>query len=412
RDAVQTALDGVEAARAAVRDAIAAALTPLAEALDDLITATRLEEVVPALTGFADELETAIDTNVRPTVSAVRGAVETAVDAVTDATVAFDPAALVEPLRDALDQLAALLDDPELQAAFARVSAALDAAASALQGLDLAGAADEAIASIETIEVKLAAIDPAAIPDAAKPAIAQAVQVVTDIDFTGEVGGPLIDTIGEALQQGPAALLGVLEGEIEGLRTELDAFRPSAAIGAEIGEPFRELVQTLHEFSPSALLGQVQQALDGLASRANVLDPAALLDPLADAHAALTDAVAAISPDVLLRPVNEEADRAVQRLMSETRLDDAFAGLGEFAAAVEAPLELLGDLRDLLQDAAALLADPGDASAAVDAMLDETLARLDTFDMALLADGFAATAAAAASIQRDAMVAPLAPALR
>lgn len=412
RDAVQTALDGVATARAAVRDAITAALAPLADALDALIAASRLEEVVPALAGFAGQLETTINTNVRPAVEAVRGAVEAAVDAVANAAQTFDPAALVAPLRDALEQLAALLDDPELQSAFAQVSVSLDAAMLALDGVDLSGAADEAIRNIEAIEVKLAAIDPADIPEAAKPVIAQAVKVVTSINFTGTVAGPLVDQLGRALALGPGALIGTLEGGIEALRTELDAFRPSATIGAAIGEPFRELAAILHAFTPSALLGQVQQALDGLAARANVLDPGALLDPLADAHAALTQAVASISPAVLLRPVNEEADRAVRRLVTETRLDDAFAGIAEFAAAVEAPLDLLADMRDLLRDAAALLADPGDATAAVDAIVNDTVARFDTLDMAVLADGFAATAAAVAAIQRDAMVAPLAPALR
>ena len=174
------------------------------------------------------------------------------------------------------------------------------------------------------------------------------------------------NSLGVALAQGPGALLGTLESGIERLRTELDAFRPSAVIGAAIDEPFRELAETLHTFTPSALLAQVQHALDGLAARANVLDPGALLDPLADAHRSLTEAVATLSPAVLLRPVNEQADRAVQRLMSETKLDSAFAGIGEFAAAIEAPLELLADVRDLLRDAAGLLADPGDATDTVE----------------------------------------------
>ena len=411
-DAVQTALDGVAAARAGVRDALSAALTPMADALDSLIEATRLEEAVPGLADFAGRLETEINTTVRPAVSAVRGAVEAAVDVVANATETFDPAALVEPLRDALDRLAAMLDDPELQSAFARVGAALEAATSALEGVNLSGAADEAIGNIEVIETKLAEIDPAAIPDPLKPAIAQAVAVVTDIDFSVTVSAPLVDSLGVALAVGPGALLGTLEDGIERLRAELDAFRPSVVIGAAIDEPFRELAETLHTFTPSTLLGQVQHALDGLAARAGVLDPGALLGPLADAHRSLTEAIATLSPAMLLRPINEQADRAVQRLVSETRLDSAFAGIAEFAAAIEAPLELLADVRDLLRDAAGLLADPGDAMDAVNAMIDETVARLDTIDMATLASGFAATAGAIAAIQRDAIVAPLAPALR
>ena len=396
RDAVQTALDGVAAARAGVRDALAAALTPLAEALDALIEATRLEEVVPTLAGFAGELETEINTTVRPAVNTVRGAVETAVDAVAGATETFDPAALVEPLRDALDRTRRA---PRRSGPAVRLRPGQRCARCGDGGdrrVDLSAAADEAIGNIEVIETKLAEIDPADIPDALKPAIAQAVHGRDGGRFRVSVSAPLVNSLGVALELGPGTLLSTLESGIERLRAELDAFRPSAIIGAAIDEPFRELAETLHTFTPSALLSRLQHELDGLAARANVLDPGALLDPLVDAHRSLTEAVAAVSPAVLLRPVNEQADRAVQRLMSETRLDSAFAGIAEFAAAVEAPLELLADVRDLLRDAAGLLADPGDATAAVNDMLDETVARLDTIDMATLASGFAVTAGAIA----------------
>ncbi|UFN46882.1 hypothetical protein LPC08_12665 [Roseomonas sp. OT10] len=412
RDAVGEALDAVAAARGAVRDALSAALTPVADALDTVLDAAHLEEAVPALTGFATDLSDAMDTQVRPVVGAVRGAVEGAVQAVADATVTFDPERLVAPLRDALNQLAALLEDPALQDAFAAVAEALRAAVAALQGLNLSAAADETIRNIEQIEQKLAAIDPSMIPDAAKPGIEQAVKVVTEIDFTGTVGTPLIDGIVVALREGPGALLGGIEGGLDRLRTELDAFKPSAAIGAEIGEPFAALSATLQGFTPSALLGQVQAALNEVAARVGVLDPGAVLDPLREGHATLTQALAGLSPDALLRPVREEADRAVTQLMEQTHLDDAFAGLAELVAAVEGPLGILADLRDLLRDAAALLASPGDAEAAIAALLDEAVVALDPVDMAALTEGFAATAAAVAGIQRGALVAPLGPVLR
>lgn len=412
RQAVQAALDAVDAAQDAVRDALLAAIRPLADALDAALDAARLDQVVPALAGFATQLAAAIDGTVRPAVDAVRGAIDGAVQAVAGAVDGFDPARLVAPLRDALDQLAALLADPAIQDAFAAVADALEAAATALGSLDLAVAADAAIGNIGVIEGKIALIDPASIPEAAKPLIAQGVEVVVSIDFGASVGEPLVGGLEAALQAGPEALLGAVEAGVDALRAELDHFRPSAAIGAAIGEPFRALSATLEGFRPSALLGQVQAALDGIARQAGVLDAGGVLGPLREAHAALAVLLERLSPVVLLAPVRAEADRALQKLQRETGLDRAFAGLGELAAAVEAPIELLGDMRDLLRDAAALVSDPGDAATAVGALLNDAVARLGTVEMAALAAGFAATAAAHAGIQRAAVVAPLAPALR
>jgi len=412
REAVEDALAAVDAAQDTVRDALTAAIQPVADALDSALEAAQLEQVVPALAGFAGQLSTAIDDTVRPAVEAVTGAIDTAVAAVAGAVDGFDPAALVAPLRDALDQLAALLSDPAIQDAFAAVAEALQAAADALEGLDLSVAADAAIANIATIEGKINEIDPTTIPEEAKPLIAQAVEVVISIDFSVSVGDPLVGGLETALEAGPQALLGAVEAGVDSLRAELDAFKPSAAIGAAIGAPFDDMLATMRGFRPSALLGQVQAALDGIAAQAGVLDIGAVLDPLHQAHAALGDLVARLAPSVLLAPVRAQADLALQRLQQETGLDRAFAGLGELAEAVQEPLELLEDVRDLLREAAALVSNPGDAATAVGTMLDDAVARLDTVDMAVLAAGFSATASAHASIQRDAMVVPLAPALR
>ncbi|MBR0674075.1 hypothetical protein [Neoroseomonas soli] len=412
RQAVQEALDAVDAAQGAVRDALTAAIRPLADGLDTVLDAARLDEVVPALTGYAGQLSSAIDDTLRPAVDAVGGAIESAVSAVGEATETFDPARLIEPLRNALDQLAGLLNDPQIQDAFAAVGEALEAAANALDNLDLAVAADAAITNIGAIEAKINEIDPATIPEDAKPLIAQGVEAVVSIDFTASVGDPLITALETALEAGPQALLSVVESGIDDLRAELDHFKPSEAIGAQIGAPFAELAATLRSFSPSALLQRVQDALDDIAAQAGVLDIGAVLDPLREAHAALAGLLDRVSPQALLAPVRMEADRALQKLQQETGLDRAFAGLAELAAAVEAPLEVLGEVRDLLREAAALVADPGDADAQVGALLDAAVARLGSVEMERLAAAFTATAAAHAGIQRDAVVAPIAPALR
>lgn len=412
RQSVQEALDAVEGAQDAVRDALTTAITPLADGLDTALDAAQLDQVVPALADFAGQLSTAIDDTVRPAVDAVSGAIETAVSAVGEATETFDPARLIEPLRNALDQLAELLNDPAIQDAFAAVGEALEAAANALDNLDLAVAADAAITNIGAVEAKINEIDPATIPEEAKPLIAQGVEAVVSIDFTVSVGDPLISALETALEAGPQALLTVVESGIDSLRSELDHFKPSEAIGAQIGAPFEELAATLRGFRPSALLQRVQDALDGIAAQAGVLDIGVVLDPLRDAHAALAGLLDRLSPHALLAPVRAEADRALQKLQQETGLDRAFAGLAELAAAVESPLELLGDVRDLLREAAALVAEPGDANAAVGVLLDAAVARLDGVEMARLAAAFTATATAHAGIQRDAIVAPLASALR
>jgi hypothetical protein len=168
----------------------------------------------------------------------VRDAITGAVDTVSGAADLFDPEALLGPVRDALQSAADRLSDSEVTAVFQQVGEALDQAISALQSLDLAPAAGESISLLQEIEEKLAAIDPSLIPDSAKPLLRQAVQAVTQVDFTAEVATPLVRDAEEALKAGPSALLDSLDEAMEQVRERIEAFKPSQVVAEALDEPF------------------------------------------------------------------------------------------------------------------------------------------------------------------------------
>jgi hypothetical protein len=402
-DAVRDAVQEVEDAKETVRQALENALTPVANALDEALNAAGFNDIRAALDGLPNQIEQFVETEIVPNLEAVRSGVNDAVEVVSDAADEFNPEALVAPIRQAVEDVAALLQNDEVRQVFAQLEEAIGTAIQAIESIDLTIAADESIDLIGDIEVTVSEIDPSSIPDAAKPLLSQAVQVVTNIDFSVEVGAPLLTEIEQAVQQGPAAVLAAIEEGIDELRNELDRFRPSAVIGVALDEPFQNVIDTLKQFKPSDLLDQLQSMLNDLAGRLNVLDVGAVIDPLTSLHASLAAKVETLRPSNLLRPVNDAIAAAIEKIFAASGIDTVFAGINEILEVVQTWTGLLADGRDLLNRAAAMLAEPGDATASVETLVNDALAKLDAVDMARLHVEFAATAAATKAIGRDAI---------
>lgn len=412
RQAVTTARDEVNAAQAQVRETLSAALTPVAEALDTAIAGARLEELKTAIGQMPAAISGFMDNEVAPALNGVKTAAQTAIDAVETSSTEFDPQRLLAPIQDALEQLAALLSRPEVSQTITAVRDALAAAAEVLAAFDMKPAADESIGILGRIQGKLEGIDPALIPDEAKPQLRQAVAFVTDIDFAGQVAGPIVSTITDAVAAGPGAVLGALEGEMDALGTKLAEFDPAQLIGPELDKPFQDLAATLRGFRPGDLFTRAQAALDEAARGIGVLDPAAAIAPVAAAHATASDAVARLRPSLLLKPVEDAAEAAIATLFREAKIDDALAGITGLADALTGLLGLAREAGALLDRAALLVTDLPAPADEAQRLVHEATAKLDAVTLSRLREGFAATAAAVAAIAPDRLASDLAAGLR
>jgi hypothetical protein len=160
------------------------------------------------------------------------------------------------------------------------------------------------------------------------------------------------------------------------------------------------------------LLQQLQAALDGLAGRLNVLDVDAIINPLVELHQTIVAQVEALRPSKLLEPVNVAIESAIAKVYEVSGIDDIFDGINDALAYIQSWTGLLADCRDLLAQAAALFSEPGDATAAVNALVDEALAKLDQVDLSRLQTAFNAAGEAVRRVERDAIAGELARALQ
>jgi hypothetical protein len=412
RDAVQSVVDEVNGVKDTVRTELEALLSPVENALDSALTAAGFTKIQNALESMPIEIENFVNNEILPVIEPVRQGIETAVNAVSGAASSFNPESLIAPIRDAVEEVAALLNSDAVRSTFAEVDSLLANVIQTLENLDLSAAADESISLIGDIQVKVEGIDPAAIPDAAKPVIEQAVKVVTDINFTAEVSNPIVTVVQTALVEGPGVVLAALEEGVDELRNRLTQFKPSNVIGEQLDAPFNQLIETLHRFKPSDLLNQLQSTLNGLSDRLNVLDVGVVVDPLVDIHSAVMSQVEALRPSVLLQPVSDAIGDAIEKVYEVTQVDTLFDGINDALEYIQSWTGLLADTRDLLRDGANLFSEPGDATAAVNDLVDEAVAKLDEVDLTRLHAAFDAAGEAVRSIERDVIAGDLARALQ
>lgn len=411
RDAVDTAVTKAEAGRTTVKKQLVALLAPADVAVTAARDAFDPSAVIAALAALPAQLETFVNSAIAPVVDPLKSAITAAVSALDDAAQAIDPTALIKPIEAAMREAAALINDPQVAEVFVELEQVLDDLVAEIEAIDLSAATSEVVAALGEIEAKMREIDPAKIPDPVKPPLKEVRDYLVGIDVTAEIGGPAA-AVGKKLSAATGQLFTDLERGLEEVRMRVERFRPSAMVAGAVGPEFAALGVRLESFRPGQLLGGLQARLDGLAARAVGIGAGAVTDPLQKLHVAAMSGLDAIAPTRLLAPVEAAIQRAIADVLAASGFDTALDGVTDLVAEVNLWVGLAAELATVLDDAAALFANPGDSEAAVRAYVEEALDRLDPVDLAQLGTAFAAVAEANQRNSRAAVAAAVAPALR
>ncbi len=408
QQAAQDAVDAFNDAREAVRDQLTALLQPVANGLDSAIDAAQLDGIQAALDALPAQIQQFVDDEIVANLDAVRTGISAAVGQISTLADDFDPDSLAAPIRDAIQQVGGLVNNPDVQGTFQEVENALNETIQAIGSFDLAPAADESIDLIAGIDTELSKIDPNDIPDAVKPLIEQGVAVVADINFSAEVSAPLEAGIQQAVEAGPNVVLRAIEEGMDQARVRIEGFRPSVIIADTLDQPFEAALGKLEVVSPDALFGRIETALEGVQSRVQILDVGAVVDPLVEVHGRLTTEIGRLRPSNLLKPVDDAIAAAIDKIYEVSGLDTAFDGINGVLEEINRYAGLIASVRDLLAKVAGMLAAPGDAGAQLDAVVDDAVAALDAVDLGGLAEAFARASQAVQRNERDSIAGTIA----
>lgn len=398
-DTIETTIQDLEQNVASVTAEVRARFSEVEALVDAIDIAALVQGVQDAINNFATTLTQQLNQLFQP----VREAVAQVVQSISDGLDAFDPAALISVLQQAIEAVTAVFSDPAVLDAINSVRTALESVATVLVELSFTPLTDEVVAAIEEIASAISAIDASLLGGALQAALSAALSVLPE--SLTPITDPLIDEFGAMIDAGPVPLLQSIADKPQELLDSVRRFDPATLIGDELSAPFNALIAQMEQFQPSALLapvhGELQKLKERLAAQAN---PGAVLAPLETPFTRLLQAFDQLSPDALLAPLDNALAGAVDQVQEVLPVDDVFDQLDSvlsllqeanaFGQSVVALLQKLGSLLQIFQNSEATLA------SWLDALLDKIAAIGDT---SALQPRFAALNAALDATKADAI---------
>ncbi|MCE7983498.1 MAG: hypothetical protein DYG89_20185 [Caldilinea sp. CFX5] len=318
---------------------VTAEIRALFSAVETLLAAIDLQALVQGVQQAINNFATTLTQQLSQLFQPVREALAQIVTSISDGIDAFDPAALVAALQQAIQAVTSVFTDPAVVSAINHVRTALESISNVLVELSFAPLTDEVVAAIEEITSAIQAIDTSALGGALQGALSAALSVLPP--SLTPITDPLIDEFGELIEAGPVPLLESIADKPNQLLDSVRRFDPATLIGDELSAPFTALIAQMEQFQPSRLLepvtGELQKLKTRLAERAN---PGAALAPLEQPFAGVLQAFDQLQPDALLAPLNNAIQGVVDQVRDVLPVDELF--------------DQLDSLLTLLQDANAL----------------------------------------------------------
>ena len=295
-----------------------------------------LQQMQQTIDGFLQQLTDLL----QPVADATQGSVDTAVQGINgfvqflkDQNIPAKLATLTDKLQEIVDQLDPISFDPVV---------------------------DPIVAEIDENRDALAKVNTDDLNDLLKAALAAALDVIINIDFTVAVSDPLKDEF-EVIRAVPRLAVDELQKGYELGLAELDKLSPTQLLDAllkafdvihkavdslkleNLLAPLDQLhdqylIQPLNSLKPSTLLAPVGDAFDGLTSGLNQLDGAALLAPLVARLDQLKQVVADLDLNEPLDTILEQIER-VKTTLQGLRPSDLLASLEETFAQAELELD-------------------------------------------------------------------------
>lgn len=181
-----------------------------------------------------------------------------------------------------------------------------------LDSVDFKPVSSEVIDEIQTLKVKLQAINPDALSDVEKLAIQTGLAVLSAIDLEGEIVFGLKDGYAGISDELANAIQSVLDAWLEFRRRigVLDA----SALAAPITGLLDEINNLIQGLNGNLLIAPLQELIDKLMQQLQSLSPAALLDPLQAPYDRMMQTIERANPDVWVAPLRtlySEIDRLV-----------------------------------------------------------------------------------------------------
>jgi hypothetical protein len=317
---------------------------------------------------FGAGLERSLSNGFDPAATTIADAVQALSDALDD----FDPADVVAALQSVLQAITGVLESGEVQDAVRQVQSAVASVTETLQKLSFAPVTDEVVDLIAQMTKALQQLQDTDMNDAAKAALAVALQVLPD-DLK-PVTDPLVDELDELIETGPVPLLERVAEKPAQLLGAVTRFQPGTLIGDTLSAPFDQALSKADGFRPSSLLDQADAALQSAKSALlQSAGPGQVIGLLGGPFDDLKSALDRYSPDAVLAPLETAVEDAVRQVVAASPVDEIFDQVNRVFALIDAALDVPRNLVATMQRLHDLLQGFAESGQQIDAWRDGLL---------------------------------------
>lgn len=362
-----------------IADSVQQGLTGVALRVQSLFDQVGTQLSALDLTGLHDQLDTQItefggnlERQLGNTFTPAGDAITTAVQTLSDALDNFDPEAIIDALRGVLQAITDVLQSGEVADAIDQVKEAIATVTETLEQLSFSPVTDEVVALIEQMTDALRGLQDTDLNDAAKAALAVALQVLPD-DLK-PVTDPLLEEFDDLIEQGPVPLLERVADKPAQLLDAITRFKPGTLIGDKLSAPYHDALGRAESFKPSALFqaidDELSQAKSSLVQQAA---PGQALSALNGPFEQLKGELDRYSPDKLLQPLEDKVEAAIAQVVEASPVDEIFAQVDRVFALVNDALSVPQNLVATLQRVDTLLGQLANSGQQIDQWRDGML---------------------------------------
>ncbi|MCS7220698.1 MAG: hypothetical protein RML36_09215 [Anaerolineae bacterium] len=382
QEAMETAVSG---ARSLVNSLDESLVTVTLEAqnlfgeAEALLNQVDTEAIAQQVEAAIEQFKSELIQQLRALFTPVRDVIGQVITRISQGVDAFNPEDIIEGLRQAIQTLTGILQDPAVIATVNEVRDALDAVTQQLTALSFAPLTDQVIASIEEVTETLRDIDTSKLDTALQLALQAALAVLPE-DLT-PITNSLVDEFGELMDSGPIPLLEAVRPQPQRLLDQVRRFEPAALVGDALTQPYHMLLTQMQAFQPSQLLMPVQQELNNLKDRLKAnINPGRALEPLERPFDELMEAFDRLSPGELVRPLEEVIADLINQLLEAVPTDEVFGQIDTALKRVERAIGIGDGVVVLLRRVRDLLEGFANAPRQLDAWLDSILDQVESVD--------------------------------
>jgi len=392
---VQSEIASVAAAASQIAADIESGLTSVAvevqsafAGVNEAIGGIGLEQLRAQLSAQIAQFGEQIERDISRAFEPAREGTHAAIEAVSSALDAFDPAVVLDALQEVVDGIAGVLNGPEVKGAIDAIREAIGAVVEALKSLSFAPVTDEVVALIGTMKSGLQSIIDKDLNDATKSALGAAMSVLPgDLH---PVTDPLLEEFGDLVASGPVAVLSQVKDVPKRLLDEVKRFNPAALIGDQLSAPYRALLDQADGFEAAQLFEAAEAELSR--ARQRLIDaarPSRALEPLRAPIDELFGKLDAFSPSALLDPLTSKVEETVAQIIEASPVDEVLGAINGVFDAVRDVLSFVERIRSIANRIAELFAAFSDSEAQLNAWRDALLAKVPASTDPLLAPALA-----------------------